>query len=151
MRNGERDGREMDAAAIIGNLREGIRSELEAEERTVNGFMIHTGFTYPDGDELHIIMSEHEGGWRFSDEGHTMMWLSYGDFNLTDSRRSMLDRTLKGNGVSMDRGELYIGFDADTVCVALRSMIQAEIQVADLLYLDKEILRNTSAKGAQSP
>ena len=151
MRNGERDGREMDAVAIIGKLREGIRSELEAEELTVNGFMIHTGFTYPDGDELHIILSEDEGGWRFSDEGHTMMWLSYEDFNLTDSRRSMLDRTLKGNGVSMGRGELYIGFDADTVCVALRSMIQAEIQVADLLYLDKEILRNTSAKGAQSP
>lgn len=151
MRNGERDGREMDAAAIIGKLREGIRSELEAEELTVNGFMIHTGFTYPDGDELYIILSEDEGGWRFSDEGHTMMWLSYEDFNLTDSRRSMLDRTLKGNGVSMDRGELYIGFDADTVCDALRSMIQAEIQVADLLYLDKEIPRDTSAMGTQSP
>ena len=141
----------MDAAAIIGNLREGIRSELEAEERTVNGFMIHTGFTYPDGDELHIIMSEDEGGWRFSDEGHTMMWLSYEDFNLTDSRRSMLDRTLKCNGVSMDGGEMYIRFDADSACIALRSLIQAEIQAADLLYLDKEILRNTSAKGAQSP
>lgn len=75
---------DMDAEELIENLKKSICSGLEVEPRTVNKFMIHTGYTYPDGDELHIVMVNEDGNWTFSDDGHTIMWLSYGDFNITD-------------------------------------------------------------------
>ena len=136
----------MNVTDIISNLKRDICSGFEVEERTLNRYMIHTGYTYPDGDELHIILSNDEEGWFFSDEGHTMMWLSYEDFNLTESRRTMLDRTLNGNGVSLNDGELLIrisNYPADTISIALKSLIQTEIQIADLLYLDKETVRDS--------
>ncbi|WII06787.1 DUF1828 domain-containing protein [Methanomassiliicoccales archaeon LGM-RCC1] len=136
----------MDADELIGYLKKSICSGLEVEPRTVNRFMVHTGYTYPDGDELHILMINEDGGWMFSDEGHTMMWLSYEDFNLTDLRKDLLERTLKTNGVSFKDGALYIPIDTsavDSIGLSLKSLIQAEIQVADLLYLDKETVKDT--------
>lgn len=136
----------MDADELIVNLKKSNCSGLEVEPRTVNRYMIHTGYTYPDGDELHILMVKEDNGWEFTDEGHTMMWLSYENLNITDSRRTLLDRTLRTNGISLIDGSLSIVIDTDSVdsiSLSLRSIIQAEIQIADLLYLDKEMVRDT--------
>lgn len=135
----------MEAQTIINGLKKAVCSGLEIENRTANRFMIHTGYTYPDGDELHILLIKEGEGWILSDEGHTMMWLSYEDFSLTDARKSILDRILNTNGVSLSDGEISVPIDAgdsDSIVIALRSMIQAEIQLADLLYLDKEKVRD---------
>jgi hypothetical protein len=136
----------MNAEEIIDSLKKSICSGLEVETRTTNRFMIHTGYTYPDGDELHIILTKNDGKWIFTDEGHTMMWLSYANFNMTDSRKNTLDRTLNVNGVSLSNGELSIAIDSDapdSVGLSLKSLIQTEIQAADLLYLDKDVVKDT--------
>ena len=136
----------MDADELIGCLRKSMCSGLEVEPRTVNRFMVHTSYTYPDGDELHILMINEGGGWIFSDEGHTIMWLSYEGFNLTDLGKDLLERTLKSNGVSFKDGELYIPIDTnstDSIGPSLKSLIKAEIQVADLLYSDEETDKDT--------
>lgn len=141
-----RSGVDMNADEVINNLKKSMCSGLEIEPRTMNRFMIHTGYTYPDGDELHIMMIIEGGEWFFSDEGHTMMWLSYEDFKLTDSRKAILDRTLATNGTSFSDGTLSITIDTtsvDSIALSLKSLIQTEIQVADLLYLDKETVRDT--------
>lgn len=144
----------MDADDLIGILKKSICSGLEVESRTLNRFMIHTGYTYPDGDELHIILVKEDDCWLFSDEGHTMMWLSYEDFKLTEMRKSLLDRTLRTNGVSLKDGSLFIpikAHDVDSIGLSLKSLIQTEIQVADLLYLDKEAVRDRFAGSHQGP
>ena len=136
----------MNANDVIDNLKKTICSGLEIETRTTNRFMIHTGYTYPDGDELHILLVKDDEKWKLTDEGHTMMWLSYENLNMTDSRKDALDRTLKGNGVSLSDGELSIDIDADSpdsAGLALKSLIQTEIQAADLLYLNKEVIKDT--------
>ena len=136
----------MNAEDIIESLKKSICLGLEIETRTTNRFMIHTGYTYPDGDELHIILTQDDGKWIFTDEGHTMMWLSYADFSMTDSRKNALDKTLDINGVSLSDGELSIAIDSDapgSVGLSLKSLIQTEIRIADLLYLDKGAVKDT--------
>ena len=136
----------MNSDEILNNLKKAMGPGLEVETRTVNRFMIHTGYTYPDGDELHILLVDDGGKWKFTDEGHTMMWLSYEKLKMTDSRKDALDRTLNTNGITMTEGELFILIDDDIpefLEVALKSLIQAEIQVADLLYLNREAVKDT--------
>lgn len=133
---------DMDASELIDNLKGSICSGLEVEPHTMNRFIVHTGYTYPDGDELHIIMIKEDGYWIFSDEGHTMMWLSYEDFDLTDSRGITLNRILKTNGTSLTDGTLSISIDTDnmdSIGLSLESMIQSEIQIADLIHLYRKM------------
>lgn len=57
-----------------------------------------------------------------------------------------MDRTLKTNGVSLTDGVLSIPIDTstvDSIGLSLKSLIQTEIQVTDLLYTDKESVRDT--------
>jgi hypothetical protein len=140
----------MDAEELIAGLRKSSCSDLEVERRTTNRFMIHTGYTYPDGDELHILLVDNDGKWILTDEGHTTMWLSYENFKITDSRRNLLDRTLNTNGVTLSDGELYIEVNPNSAGLGLRSIIQAEIQIADLLYLSKENVKDTFMEDLKS-
>lgn len=131
---------------VLDLLKQQYCSDLELEERSLNKYMIHTGYTYPDGDELHILLEKQDDAWCFTDDGHTMMWLSYSDFELTDTRRSLLEKTLRSNNVRIDDGVLYVSCsnrDYDRLGACLRSMIQTEIQLTDLQYLEKDVVRDT--------
>ena len=124
----------MNSDEILNNLKKAMR--LEIEVRKVNRFMIHTGFTYPDGDELHILLIDDGGKWKLTDEGHTMMWASYGDGTI-GSEECALNGVLNANGVKLLDGELYVIIGNDTLeCIgtALRSLIQTEIQIAGLSH-----------------
>lgn len=138
----------MDVDNIIKELKRAVCSSLDVEVRGIDRIMIHTGYTYPDGDELHILIVENDGKLMFTDEGHTMMWLSYEDFNMTDSRIDVLNRVLKGNGTSLIDGEIIVGIDSDehSMVSSLKSLIQTELQIADLLYLDRRMLEIHSWK-----
>lgn len=140
------------ADSIIGSIKQSAGSEIDVEPYTQDRYLVHTGFTYPDGDELHIVLTKKGNDWIFTDDGHTMMWLSYEEFNLTYSRRNLLNRTLNSNGVSLNEGRLTIKCpsDMDGIGVALRSMIMTELQIADLLYLDKKVVKSTFVEDLKS-
>lgn len=133
----------MDGKTLVASFAKSI--DCEIEERGKDRYMVHTGYTYPDGDELHILIEKSDGSWIITDEGHTMMWLSYEDFNITETRKTLLSRTLNTNGITMKNGELFVVCpkDKSEIGIALRSMIQAQIQIADLLFLDRETIRDT--------
>ena len=52
-----------------------------------------------DGDELHIVLKITDDDIVITDEGHTMMWLSYEDFKFTPTRESMFRKIISQNCV----------------------------------------------------
>lgn len=149
----------MDPEKLINAVKKSICSEVEIEHIGMNSYLIHTGFTYHDGDELRIVLKEVEGSWRLTDEGHTLMWLSYEDYNMTETRESIWKRIVSSNGISLDDGRMYVECGVEEAGPALNSLIQAMLQSADLLFLNrdrvvstfiedmKEVFRNSSIHG----
>jgi len=132
---------------IIEAIRGSMCAGLEIEERGIDRYVIHTDFTYPDGDELRIILKKQDSRWMLTDEGHTMMWLSYEDFNLNSAaRNNLLSRALASNRAELIDGRICVRFEEDEAGGAVHSMIQALIQTADLIYTDREVIRSTFAE-----
>lgn len=110
----------------------------------MNRALLHTGHFFPDGDEFRIVLEYRgEEGWVITDDGHTAMWLSYEDFEITDSRKDILRRILNTNSVKFDEGEVYVECDENNAGRALKSLIQAIQQMSDLIFLRKETVRST--------
>ncbi|NLL94617.1 MAG: DUF1828 domain-containing protein [Thermoplasmatales archaeon] len=128
---------------MMETMKESIRTGVSFEARGIGTYLVHTGFTYPDGDELHIVLREKNGEWVLTDDGHTMMWLSYEDFNLTETRSAALGRTLASNHAEMTDGRIRIPLGDRDPGAVLKSFIQALLQTADLLYLDRQNVRGT--------
>lgn len=141
----------MDVGDMLDSIKKAICSSVEIEERGIDRYVIHTDFTYPDGDELRIILKKQDSDWILTDEGHTMMWLSYEDFNIkTDTRRDLLSRSLTYNHAKLEDGRIIIRFKQNDVAGAVQSMIQALLQTADLLYMDQENVRSTFIEDLQA-
>lgn len=132
-----------DIDQLIESMKKSICSKISLEPRGVDRYLIHTGFTFQDGDELHMVLKKKDGRWIITDDAHTLMWLSYEDFNLSETRKAILDVTLSSNNVSFDDGRIYIDCTGRDAGQCLMSMIQAILQTADLLYLSRSNVRNT--------
>lgn len=121
----------------IDKVRKSICSKYEFEEYGINRYLIHTDMYYDDGDELHIVLMEDSGQYTLTDEGHTIMWLSY-DLNLTPNKEGMMESIVSKNNVSLNDGRLYVSFfDLDEFGNALTSLIQSMLQIADLRILNR--------------
>lgn len=129
--------------AMVESMKKGICSKVFLEPKGIDRYLIHTGFTFQDGDELHIVLKKRDGKWIITDDAHTLMWLSYEDFNLSDTRKAILEVTLSSNNVSFEDGRIYIDCTGKDMGQCLMSMIQAILQTADLLYLARNNVRNT--------
>lgn len=121
---------------ILEEAKRSICSGYSFENLGNNEYLVHTGMCYDDGDEFHIVMTVADRTCTLTDEGHTMMWLSYENYHFTKMRKNLLDGILCQNGVTLDKGciSVTINDPADTG-PALTSLIQAMMQTADLRYL----------------
>jgi len=129
---------------IIEAIRRSMCADTGYTEIGMNRTLLHTGHFFPDGDEFRIVLEYRgEEGWVITDDGHTAMWLSYEDFEITDSRKDILRRILNTNGVKFDEGEVYVECDENNAGRALKSLIQAIQQMSDLIFLRKETVRST--------
>lgn len=96
------------------SLEEQVRNRLQTavsiEARGLNDYRVHLPFTFPDGDELKMILKkESSGRWELSDEGHTLMFLSYYDLDLTaKSRESIIDSVLKSHFMKDNNGRFVM-------------------------------------------
>ncbi len=126
-------------------VRKSICRQFDLEEICQNEYLVHTDKYFDDGDELHIVLKEDgKGGILLTDEGHTLMWLSYEDFNLTPIRKSILDGIISQNRVNLDEGRITASSTSvEYVGEALSSMVQAIIQVADMRRLSYSNVMST--------
>ena len=114
-------------------------------ELGMNRILLHTGHFFPDGDEFRIVLEykeeKDECEWILTDDGHTAMWLSYDDFEITDARRDILRRILDTNGAEFDEGEVYIRCDENNAGRALKSLIRTIQQMSYLSSSERKVSR----------
>ena len=128
----------------IPTIMKSICSLYEFEDIGNGEYLVHTNMYFDDGDELHIVMIESDDGYTLTDEGHTMMWLSYEELRFTSNRKKLLDGILGQNDVTMVNGEILTSVDSpEEVGPALFNMIQAIMQTSSLRYLSRNNVVNT--------
>ena len=125
-------------------IKRSICSTYSFDELGPDEYLIHTGKYFDDGDELHIVLRISADGYKLTDEGHTLMWLSYEEYNFTPLRESLRDSILEQNGVNLDDGCITITVgNVEEVGCALSSLEQALMQVADMRHLSRSNVANT--------
>jgi hypothetical protein len=119
---------------IIEQIKRSICHAYGLDDLGNGDYLIHTNKYFDDGDELHIVLKILSNGYELTDEDHTLMWLSYEDYNFT----LISDKIIEQNGIRLDKGRIFIVFDnLESIGDALSSMEQAIIQIADMRTFSK--------------
>lgn len=132
--------------AIESSFRQRVCAGIEVKPQGSNRFQVFTPFRFDDGDHLAILLKREGAGWVLSDEGHTLMHLSY-KLDERDwsegTRKQIIDDALSLFSVIDRDGELVAHVRDDQFGDALFSFIQAALKVSDVTYLTRERVRST--------
>ena len=122
-------------ASFATQLRSAICQEVEIAEDSAGRYLVHVPFMFADGDH-YVIIAEHDGaGWAFTDEGHTLMHLSYTLPRLTKKPSEIIDRVLQTHRVENEQGVLRRPFKPELAADALFEFALAITQVMDTSFL----------------
>ena len=125
-------------------LHERFCSELRLEPIDDDRIRVFTPFRFDDGDHLKIILKRTNGSWALTDEGHTLMHLSYAvseEEMKQESRQTLMEGALSLFDVQNRGGELLLPLNEDNVGDAIYEFAEAMIKVADVAYLSRERVR----------
>lgn len=123
-----------DSYELISAMITAIGSGIGFETRGMDRHMVHTGFCFPDGDEIHMILKREDDGWVLTDEGHTTMWISYAS-DLDGSMLRLLETTARSDDIPYEDGIVSVKVSKDIFGRCLRSMMQAILQASELHLL----------------
>jgi len=136
----------MSVEAITKAFRQTVCEQVRVESEGANRFRVFTPFMFNDGDHLVIVLKIEKGKWELSDEGHTLMHLTY-DLDEKDlrggGRQKIISNALSAFTVEERDGELVIAIEDNRYGDALYSFIQALIRISDVSYLSRERIRTT--------
>jgi hypothetical protein len=132
---------------IENKLKDKISREISLGEEGVNRFRIFNPYEFDDGDHFSIFLKKENGNWKFTDEAHTIMHLSY-DMDVSalkkeGTRQKILTNIISNFGLDEYDGSLSIKIDNEDFGGAFYNYIHALIKITDLSYLSKEIVRST--------
>lgn len=136
----------MSADAITKAFRQTVCEQVRVEPEGTNRFRVFTPFMFNDGDHLAIVLKQDQGKWILSDEGHTLMHLTY-ELDEKDlrggGRQKIIANALSAFAVDEREGELLIPIEDDHYGDALYSFVQALLRISDVSYLSRERVRTT--------
>lgn len=127
-------------------LCEKLCNDVRVIRRPDGKLMLHTGFTFPDGDRFPIHVSETPTNRvRLSDLGHTLMHIGYEhdiDSFLLGTRQQLLETIVSESGIRLDGGVFYIESSLEAVPDAIFRFGQALTRVYDLTLLSRSRVRS---------
>ena len=134
----------MERNRIIKDFREKVSREIDLLPEGLNRFIVETPFTFDDGDHLKIVLKrDKDGEWFLTDEGHTLMHLTYEGINLdTPTRQRIIENALLLYGITSDEGEMRLGIEDGEYGDALYSFVQGLIHISDVSYLKREQVKS---------
>lgn len=137
----------MSPETVIEEFRHKICNEIQLLPEGLNRFRVFTPFQFDDGDHFVIVLKEIDNNWVLSDEGHTIMHLTYSDLDDKDlvkgTRRKIIDNTLSMFSMEDKEGELILKIQNDEYGDALYSFIQGLAKISDVTYLARERVAST--------
>jgi hypothetical protein len=130
---------------IVREFKEKVSSKIRIQLEGVNRYRVFTPFMFDDGDHLSIVLKQDEGSWMLSDEGHTLMHLSYemDEKQLqAPTRQKVITNALSIFSVSDRDGELIEKIKDEEYGNALFSFLQALMKLTDLAFLTRERVKS---------
>jgi len=124
-------------------------AQIKLHRRSNGLVMLETPFSYPDGDQYPLYLSEtRTGGIKISDGGHTLMHLSYEndvDKFFEGSRQMLLQRIVSEQGVDFDEssGQFSLECAPAQLSEAAFRLGQAITRVYDLTFLNRSHVSST--------
>lgn len=106
------------------------------------GIYISTWFTIADGEELAVVLEERNGRCILTDRRHMMGWLCNNGIEMTESRMSVLEQTMRDCFTRYDEGEIVREIGEDPVW-ELSTFMTALIRTSDIIYLGRRTVRRT--------
>lgn len=136
----------MNVIEIENNFRNKMDDTVRLESEGINRYRVITPFRFEDGDHLVIILKSIGDDWILSDEGHTLMHLTYEmeEQELQQgTRQKIISNTLSMFGIEDRSGELAIRITDQKFGDTLFTFVEALIKVSDLDFLSRERVRST--------
>ena len=137
----------MNASELEGMLCRTLCANVKVKARGDLLWQVDTPWTFPDGDAYSIYVSPGPtGGLRISDQGLTMMRLSYDNDigKLREGTRGrLLSQVLADAGLQDDEGEFYLDATADALGAGVLRLGQALTRIHDLTFLNRLRVEST--------
>jgi len=124
-------------------------ANVQIHRRSNGMVMLQTPFSYPDGDQYALYLSEvGTGGVRISDGGHTLMHLSYEndvDKYFSSTRNILLHQVVdeQGVGFSEENGQFYVDTTVSNLAESAFKLGQALTRIYDLTFLNRSRVAST--------
>lgn len=124
-------------------------ANVQIHHRKNGMVMLQTPFSYPDGDQYALYLSELSmGGIRISDGGHTLMHLSYEndvDKYFLSTRNMLLHQVVDEQGIAFaeDSGQFYIDTNITHLADSAFKLGQALTRIHDLTFLNRSRVAST--------
>jgi hypothetical protein len=136
----------MTSAKIETDFRNRIGEKIHLRAEGQDRFRVFTPFRFEDGDHLSIVLKKEQNKWFLSDEGHTLMHLSY-DIDLKDiekgNRKKLISSALSTYNVALNDGQLISTVVDEHYGDALFNFVQGLVRISDVSYLNRERIRST--------
>lgn len=132
----------MDLSSIESELRsriyEAIRAVPDPEDK--NRFVIASPFTFDDGDTISIVLKRADNNtWYFTDEGNTLMHLSYEDMDFDKGAiKEHIDTVLRTHYLKNDEGELKLRITNESYGESFFVFLQGLTKIADATILRRD-------------
>lgn len=134
---------DMDKASIEVEFQRTVCKEIRLLPEGIGRWVILHPFTFDDGDHFTVILRNSGAQWWLTDEGHTLMHLSYEDVNLEQSGyMAIIDNALAAFGLTNRQGEFTLSIPEHRFGDALFSFLQALVKISDVKYLQRERVRS---------
>jgi len=134
----------MDTDSLISEIRRKICSEIDIESEGVDRYIVYTPFAFDDGDHFVVLLRKNGSGWFVTDEGHTLMHLSYCGVGVsTGGRARVVEECLAAHDIENHNGELRLAVPGEEVGDALYSFLQAISRVSTVTQMTQERVAST--------
>ena len=100
-------------------------------------WVVETPFDFRDGDHFVLVLKQDGPDWILTDEGHTLMHLSYSS-ELDEREMEYIRQVCRGRRVELSNGEFCIWFHPSMFGDALVQLLIAIAQAAAVEFLPGE-------------
>ena len=131
---------------IVSDFKKKVCDQISLDEEGLLRYHVNTPFTFDDGDSYVILLKNVEGKWQLSDEGHTLMHLSYwieGELLEEGRRKELIEGIAESFNLRVSDGQLILGIENELFGDSLFSYIQALVKISDIDFLSVERVKST--------
>jgi hypothetical protein len=128
---------------LLGEYRAWLKDKTTLREVNDAWVEITTPYLDRHNDVLQIYARQENGGYVLTDDSYIIHDLEASGCNLnTEKRQDLLEMTLNGFGVKLNREALEVHATPDTFPLRKHNLIQAMLAVNDLFYLAKPVVES---------